>query len=64
MTKRKKTGPVPPPGGRVRITVNLPLALRPVVDALEGRSQSDKIVGLIQRDWDDRLAAAHESSQQ
>ena len=46
---RKKRGPVPPACGRVRITVNLPCDLLPVLDALNGRSQSAKIVDLIQR---------------
>lgn len=45
--KKLKRGPVPPPGGRVRITVNLPRALLPVVIGLPGRSLSDKISGLI-----------------
>jgi hypothetical protein len=46
--RTKKRGPVPPPGGRVRITINLPHGLLKTVNALDGRSQSDKIVALIQ----------------
>lgn len=48
MKKWKKRGPVPPKGGRVRITVNLPRTLLPFVKALVGRSLSKKIVGLIE----------------
>lgn len=47
--KTKKRGPVPPLCGRTRITVNLPTDLVPVVDAMTGKSQSDKIIGLISR---------------
>ena len=48
--KRKplKRGPVPPTGGRKRITVNLPRSLLAFVKSLEGGSLSTKIVGLIQ----------------
>ena len=51
MKKRKawkKRGPIPPAGGRVRITVNLPRALLPFVLGRDGVSVSTKIVGLIQ----------------
>lgn len=48
MKKRKKRGPIGPVGGRVRITVNLPRALLPRLRAMEGRSLSTKIVGLIE----------------
>lgn len=47
--KAKRRGPVPPLCGRTRITVNLPNDLVPVVEAMTGKSQSDKIVGLINR---------------
>ena len=44
-----KRGPKAPPGGRVRITVNLPQALVPVVKSLPGNSLSDKLCGLVDR---------------
>ena len=47
MKKLKKRGPVPPTGGRKRITVNLPRSLLAFVKSLEGGSLSTKIVGLI-----------------
>ena len=47
--KTKKRGPVPPECGRTRITVNLSNDLVPVVDAMTGKSMSDKICGLISR---------------
>lgn len=43
----KRRGPVPPSGGRVRITINLPLALVPFVRCAFGRSQSEKIVNIL-----------------
>ena len=50
MKKRtRKRGPVPPKGGRMRITVNLPRALVPFVRSLDGSSLSKKIVGLVER---------------
>lgn len=47
--KPRKRGPVPPTGGRKRITVNLPRSLLKFVKSLEGESLSTKIVGLIIR---------------
>lgn len=46
---KKKRGPKPPAGGRVRITVNLPRVLLPFTKAQKGRSLSTKVVGLIER---------------
>lgn len=45
----KLTGPVPPLGGRVRITINLPAEDLDFVESLPGRSLSDKLCGLIRR---------------
>lgn len=44
---RKKSGPKPPAGGRVRVTVNLPRDLLKFVDSLPGRSRSDNVVIVI-----------------
>jgi hypothetical protein len=46
--KKKASGPVPPQGGRVRVTVNLPRKLLPFVETLTGRSLSDKFVYLVE----------------
>jgi len=43
----RKRGPVPPTGGRVRITVNLPCELDGFLREIEGRSMSDKFVTAI-----------------
>lgn len=45
----KRGGRKPIPGGRVRITVNLPPELLPFLKSLAGRSLSNKIVGLVQK---------------
>lgn len=47
--KWKKRGPVPPKGGRTRITVNLPRTMLPFLMSLDGKSLSKKIVGLVER---------------
>ena len=46
---KKKRGPKPPVGGRVRITVNLPRGLLRFVKSQPGGSLSTKIAGLIER---------------
>jgi hypothetical protein len=46
---RKKRGPKPPDGGRIRITVNLPMKLMPPIRQQPGSSLSDRIVGIVQR---------------
>lgn len=48
--RRRKRGPIPPAGGRIRITVNLPRSLLPVLQSQVGGSLSSKIIGLIQRE--------------
>lgn len=47
--KKLRPGPKPPKCGRTRVTVNFPTDLIPVVEAMTGKSLSDKIVGLVNR---------------